>query len=95
MNAYILVGNMYSNMKNYEGALEYYNKALALSPNDASIHVLIANTHYMNNQIEESLKSYRYAVNLVPENDEYKLVYIQLLEDYIVELRSGEALENA
>lgn len=67
MNAYILVGNMYSNMKNYEGALEYYNKALALSPNDASIHVLIANTHYMNNQIEESLKSYRYAVNLVPE----------------------------
>ena len=49
----------------------------------------------MNNQIEESLKSYRYAVNLVPENDEYKLVYIQLLEDYIVKLRSGEALENA
>ena len=46
-------------------------------------------------KIEDSLKSYRYAVNLVPENDEYKLVYIQLLEDYIEDLRSGELLENA
>ena len=95
MNAYILVGNLYSNLKDYEKALEYYNKALALSPNDASIHVLIANTYYMCEKIEDSLKSYRYAVNLVPENDEYKLVYIQLLEDYIEDLRSGELLENA
>ena len=46
----------------------------------------------MATRIEDSLKSYRYAVNLVPENDEYKLVYIQLLEDYIVEERSGELL---
>ena len=82
-------------MKKYDLALEYYNKALDLSPEDASIYVLLANTYYMDNKIEESLKAYRYAVNLVPENDEYKLVYIQLLEDYIVELRSGEALENA
>lgn len=66
-----------------------------MSPEDASIYVLLANTYYMDNKIEESLKAYRYAVNLVPENDEYKLVYIQLLEDYIVELRSGELLENA
>ena len=92
MNAYILEGNMYSNMKDYDKALEYYNKALALSPNDPGIHVLIANTYYMATRIEDSLKSYRYAVNLVPENDEYKLVYIQLLEDFIVEERSGELL---
>ena len=95
MNAYILVGNMYSNFKDYDSALEYYNQALSLSPEDASIHVLIANTYYMGNEIEKSLESYRYAVNLVPENDEYKLVYIQLLEDYIADLRSGEELENA
>ena len=95
INAYILLGNMHANTKDFAKALEYYNKALEIAPNDASIHVLIANTYFMNNKAEEALKSYRYAVNLVPENDEYKLVYIQLLEDYIEILRKEEELEHA
>ena len=49
---------------------------------------------YMKNEIERSIYSYRAAVNLRPENDEYKLVFIQVLEDYIDEARKGDLVAN-
>ena len=48
----------------------------------------------MNNEAERSLYSYRAAVNLRPENDEYKLVFIQVLKDYIEEQRKGDLVAN-
>ena len=48
----------------------------------------------MNNEIERSIYSYRAAVNLRPENDEYKLVFIQVLEDYINDARKGDLVAN-
>ena len=48
----------------------------------------------MNNEIERSIFSYRAAVNLRPENDEYKLVFIQVLEDYLQEARKGDIVAN-
>ena len=47
----------------------------------------------MNNQVEKAINSYRAAVTMRPENDEYKLVFIQVLEDYIKESRKDELLE--
>ena len=47
----------------------------------------------MNNEVERAINSYRAAVNIRPENDEYKLVFIQVLEDYITEARKGDLLE--
>ena len=91
VNAYILLGNLYSNIKKYNEAEEQYREALKINKLDPSIFVLIANTYYMNNQIERSIFSYRAAVNLRPENDEYKLVFIQVLEDYIKEQRKDFA----
>ncbi len=44
----------------------------------------------MNSEIERSIYSYRAAVNLKPENDEYKLVFIQVLDDYIEEARKDD-----
>ena len=61
---------------------------------DPSIFVLIANTYFMNNEIERSIFSYRAAVNLRPENDEYKLVFIQVLEDYISDSRKDDLVAN-
>ena len=52
----------------------------------------IANVFFMNKQLERSITSYRAAVNLRPENDEYKLVFIQVLEDYIEETRKDDII---
>ena len=48
----------------------------------------------MSGQVERSIYSYRAAVNLRPENDEYKLVFIQVLEDYIEESRKDDLVVN-
>ena len=85
---------MYSNHGRYNDAIEAYEKALELNEYDTSTRVLLANTYYMDEKIEDALSAYRYVSNLEPENDEYKLVYINLLEDYIIEHRAGELLEN-
>ena len=71
-----------------------YKEALKINKLDPSIYVLVANVFYMNNEIERAINSYRSASNLRPENDEYKLVLIQVLEDYITEARKGDLLES-
>ena len=48
----------------------------------------------MHNEIERSIYSYRAAVNLRPENDEYKLIFVQVLEDYIKEFRKDDLIAN-
>ena len=89
-NAYILAGNMYSNLKKFKEAEAEYKEALKINKLDPSIFVLIANVYYMNNEIERSIYSYRAAVNMRPENDEYKLVFIQVLDDFISEYRKDD-----
>ena len=89
-NAYILSGNLYSNIKKYKEAEAQYKEALKINKLDPSIYVLIANVYYMNNEIERSIYSYRAAVNMRPENDEYKLVFIQVLDDFIEDYRKDD-----
>ena len=91
-NAYILTGNLYSNIKKFKEAEVQYKEALKINKLDPSIYVLIANVYYMNNEIERSIYSYRAAVNMRPENDEYKLVFIQVLEDFITEFRKEDII---
>ena len=55
---------------------------------------MIANVYFMNQEIERSIYSYRAAVNLRPENDEYKLVFIQVLEDFIAESRKDDVIAD-
>ena len=69
---------------------EQYKEALKINKLDPSIYVLMANLCFMNNEPERALYSYRAAEHLRPENDEYKLVFIQVLEDYIEEARKGD-----
>ena len=44
----------------------------------------------MSGQIERSIYSYRAAVNMRPENDEYKLVFIQVLDDFVEDYRKED-----
>ena len=78
----------------WQGTGMYPREALKINKMDPSIYVLIANVYYMNNQIERSIYSYRAAVNLRPENDEYKLVFIQVLEDFLAEHRKEDIVAN-
>ena len=48
----------------------------------------------MRGEVERSIHSYRAAVNLRPENDEYKLVFIQILNDYLEENRKDEIVSD-
>ena len=50
---------------------------------DAVAHMSMGNSLYMQNNLEKALVSYRDAMKLAPDNDEYKLVYIQILDEYI------------
>ena len=81
-------------MKKYEEAEAQYREALKINKLDPSVFVLIANVYFMSGQVERSIYSYRAAVNLRPENDEYKLVFIQVLEDYIEESRKDDLVVN-
>ena len=76
--------------KKYKEAEAQYKEALKINKLDPSIYVLIANVYYMNNEIERSIYSYRAAVNMRPENDEYKLVFIQVLDDFIEDYRKDD-----
>ena len=71
-------------------AIAEYKNALKINKLDPGIYILIANVMYMNNEIERSIYSYRAAVNMRPENDEYKLVFIQVLEDFIKDYRKDD-----
>ena len=83
---------MYSNQRKFKEAEEAYKEALKITQLDPDLYILIANTYYMNNEIERSIYSYKAAVGLSPENDEFKLVYIQVVEDFIEESRKDEVV---
>ena len=81
-------------MAKYEEAEGFYKKALHINKMDANLFVLIGNIYYMRGEIERSIYSYRAAVNIRPENDEYKLVFIQILNDFMEESRKEEIISD-
>ncbi|MFQ8627033.1 MAG: tetratricopeptide repeat protein, partial [Candidatus Gastranaerophilaceae bacterium] len=70
-------------------ALDLYKEAIRLKANSAETYMLLGNAHYLNNEIEQAIASYRASINIAPENDEYRLVYTQVLDEYIDKKRSG------
>ena len=89
-NAYILLANLYTNYNRIDLAMDLYKEALRVKPNDAETYMLLGNAHYLDKDIEKAIASYRASINIQPENDEYRLVYNQVLDEYIDKKRNGE-----
>ena len=71
--------------------MKEYKEVLHFSQNDAQTYLLLWNAHYLQGDIEKAIASYRAAIKIEPENDEFKLVYFQVLDEYIDKKRKGEA----
>ena len=92
IDAQILLANLYTNFNHLDLAMDLYKKALRIKPNSAQTYMLLGNAHYLKGEIEQAIASYRSSINIAPENDEYRLVYTQLLDEYIDKKRNGEAV---
>ena len=86
----ILLANLYTNFNHLDMAMDLYKEALRIKPNSAKTYMLLGNAHYLKGEIEQSIASYRASINISPENDEYRLVYTQVLDEYINKKRNGE-----
>ena len=82
-NSYILAGNVYNSIKDYENALKCYKKADEIKPNVPSIMILSANVDALRGDLKSAINTYRKAVSLSKDNGELKLIYYDLIKDFI------------
>ena len=82
-NAYILLGNIYVDRHKYLEALDCYKKQREIQPQDAKTYTFIGNTYFMLNDLENAIYTYRTALKHKPDSMENKLVYIEILREYI------------
>ena len=80
---------MYANLGKVDEAVEVYKTILHQAPNDASTYLLLGNGHYLQGDIEKAIAAYRAAINIEPSNDEHKLIYNLVMDEYIDKKRSG------
>ena len=69
--------------------MDLYKKVLSIKPNDAESYMLLGNAHYLKGEMEFALGAYKSAITIAPENDEYKLVYVQTLDEYVDKKNQG------
>ena len=82
-NAYILLGNIYVDRRMYLEALDCYKKASQIQPQDAKTYTFIGNTYFMLDDLTNAIYTYRSALKCNEESIENKLVYIEILQEYI------------
>ena len=83
-NAYILLANILTNEKRYEEAIELYKKAVRLVPGKKNrgkgiLYVFIANAYMLLENIHDAINYYRKALKEVPENNEVRLIYVEIM----------------
>ena len=65
---YLKYGNEYANNKNYEKAIELYDKSLGLYPDSYITLYNKAKALYLNNQKKKALNLFKHIIKLYPEN---------------------------
>ena len=79
----MLLGNLYFNEKRYDEAIDIFKKALLLQPIDTNIFTLLGNSYVMKNELELATISYKSAIDNDSENDELKLIYLEIIKELI------------
>ena len=94
ISGYLLLGNLYSSEQKFEEAVECYKKVIALQPANVNAYTLLGNTYVMLKDLHSAINIYKQAVDIDSDNDEIKLVYIEIIQEYIKNRDNGEA-DNA
>ncbi len=94
-NAYILLANILTNEKRYEEAIELYKQAVRLVPMEEArgrgiLYVFIANAYMLLEDINNAINYYRKALKEVPENNEVRLIYVEIMNAYITRKVEGQ-----
>lgn len=80
----LVVGNFYLLKRDRKSALEWYDKALAASPNAPEVHVTRGNFHFAVGEMEDGEKEYRKAIELSKDKEDLR---ISLAENYLYQGR--------
>lgn len=88
VDAYEGLGNLYLKAKQLGQARETFVFALRLSPDDASIHMSLADVDVLEDHLEDALKHLRTCVTKRPNNPKY-------LDAYIETALSAKSVEDA
>ena len=81
------MANLYSSSNRLCEAVKLYKEAIQAAPNDPETYMLLGNVHYLNKDLEQAIQAYRASISLAPDNDEYRLIYSQVMEDYVKSVR--------
>ena len=88
-NGYMLLANILIEEKRYEEALMLYKISAKLTDNNAKILTFIANTYVLLNDIVSASIYYKKAIKKAPKDNEIKLIYLELANNYIEKKMRG------
>lgn len=89
-NAYVLLANLYSSLGRIKEAVDFTEKHFKSEPNNPETYMLLGNAHYLDKDIEQAISSYRASISIAAWKCEYRLIYSQVMDDYVKSVR-GEA----
>jgi tetratricopeptide (TPR) repeat protein len=75
---FVRLGERDREQGHYETALDNFQRALSLTPNNSNVHFLIAQTYYNAGQIDDALKAYKSLLRIAPEHLEARLQVAQI-----------------
>ena len=83
--------------KDINKAIELYKKVIEIEPANSNAYTLLGNTYVMLKNLRSAIASYKQAVDIDTDNDEIKLIYIEVIQEYIKNrdtLENGEAVND-
>ena len=69
--------------KNMRKQLRNIKKVLEINPANANAFTLLGNIYVMQHDLRSAVSCYKQAVDILPENDEIKLIYLEIVQEYI------------
>jgi tetratricopeptide (TPR) repeat protein len=93
--SYTLLALCFSDLKQFQEANKYINKALELEPEDAFIHEVHARVLYAQNKFNESIDAINKSIHLDPENADAFAILSKLLLNFRQFSKAIEAAETA